>query len=167
MKTRSTIAPLLALAAGLRATALVFAQQKAAQPGPSEQAVQKAVLDTNARMVQAANSLDAEGFFDYILDSDKSAIIQNGTLFKSRQEALQAVKRGFLGVAKMDRRFDNPQVTAISPDAALLVSEGTVSATLTDGRTLNSRFAVSLVFVRKEGQWKVLHGHYSMPPQSP
>jgi hypothetical protein len=22
---------------------------------------------------------------------------------------------------------------------------------------------VSLVFVRKDGQWKLLHGHYSMP----
>jgi ketosteroid isomerase-like protein len=42
------------------------------------------------------------------------------------------------------------------------VSEGSTTATLTDGRILNSRFAVSLVFMRKEGQWKLLHGHYSM-----
>jgi hypothetical protein len=39
----------------------------------------------------------------------------------------------------------------------------TVSATLTDGRNLDARFAVSLVFVRRDGQWKVLHGHYSVP----
>jgi ketosteroid isomerase-like protein len=114
-------------------------------------------------MTQAANSLNVEAFFDYILETDKGLIIENGTLFKSRQEAMQAVKRGLMGVAKVDRRFDDPQVTVISPEAALLTSEGTVTATLTDGRTMTSRFAVSLVFVRKEGQWKLLHGHYSRP----
>ena len=72
-------------------------------------------------------------------------------------------KSGYMGIAKVDRRFDNPQVTVISPDVALLVSEGTVSATLTDGRNLDARFAVSLVFVHRDGQWKVLHGHYSVP----
>ena len=63
----------------------------------------------------------------------------------------------------MDRRFENPQVTAVSADCALLTAEGSSTATLTDGRTLNSRFAVSLVFVRQGGAWTLLHGHYSMP----
>ena len=62
--------------------------------------------------------------------------------FKTRQEAMQAVKRGFMGVAKVDRRFENPQVTVISPEVALLASEGTVSATLTDGRNMDARFGV-------------------------
>jgi hypothetical protein len=39
-----------------------------------------------------------------------------------------------------------------------------VNATLADGREMNSRFAVSLVFVLRDGRWKVLHGHYSMLP---
>jgi ketosteroid isomerase-like protein len=63
----------------------------------------------------------------------------------------------------MERRFDSPQVTVISSDVALLVADGTTTAMLTDGRTIESRFAVSLLFVRREGRWKLLHGHYSMP----
>ena len=165
MKTRSSLLPSLALAAVSLATALVFAQPKPVEPVFSDEAVRKAVLETNAKMSEAANRMDADAFFSYILDTDKGMIIQNGTLFKTRQEALEAVKRGFMGMAKMDRQFINPQVTVISPDVALLASEGTVAATRTDGRAVEGRFAVSLIFVRKDGQWKLLHGHYSAPPR--
>jgi ketosteroid isomerase-like protein len=163
MKPRPLLIATFILAAVSLATALVFAQQKPVEPGFSEEAIKKAVLETNAKMSQAANRMDVDAFFSHILDTDKGSIIQNGTLFKTRQEAMQAVRQGFMGVAKMDRRFVDPRVTVISPDVALLASEGTVAATLSDGRTVDGRFAVSLIFVRKEGQWKLLHGHYSMP----
>ena len=162
MHTRSALVRILALSAISLVAPVVFAQQKS-EPAASEDAIKKAVLETNARMAQAANSMDVDAFFTHIVDTDKSVIIQNGKVFKTRQEAMEAVKRGYMGVAKVDRRFDNPQVTVISPDVALLASEGTVSATLTDGRTMDARFAVSLIFVRRDGEWKVLHGHYSMP----
>lgn len=164
MQKRPLLVPILGLAALSLATALVFAQPKPADPASAKSAIEKAVLETNDKMTRAADSLNAEAFFDYIVNTDKSPVIQNGILFKTRQEALQAVKRGFAGLSKVDRRFDNPQVTVLSPDAALLTSDGTVFATLTDGRTLTNRFAVSLVFVRKEGRWLLLHGHYSAPP---
>lgn len=161
MTTKTNLLASLILAASLLAPGRAWAEPKPADP--AEAAVVRAVLETNAKMTQAANRLDVEAFFAYILDTDKGLIIQNGTVFKTRAEAMEAVKRGFMGIAKMDRRFDNPQVTVISPDTALLAAEGSVSATLTDGREMTSRFAVSVVFVRKAGEWKVLHGHYSMP----
>ena len=162
MKTRSLIS-ILAVATISMATALVFAQQKPATMDSSEQAIRNAVLETNHKMAKAANSLNVDDFFSYILDTDKGSIVQNGTVFKSRQEAREAVKQGFMGVETLERRFVNPQVTVISPEVALLTSEGTVSAKLTDGRTMEGRFAVSLIFVRKDGEWKLLHGHYSAP----
>jgi uncharacterized protein (TIGR02246 family) len=163
MKTRPfLITSLSTIAASLLATTLLFAQPKPTGADASDQAIKKAVLETNAKMTQAADNVDVETFFSYM--TDPCVIIQNGTAFKTRQEAMQAVKRGFAGISKIDRRFDDPQVTVVSPDVALLSAEGSVSATLTDGRTMDGgRFAVSLIFVRKDGQWKVLHGHYSMP----
>jgi uncharacterized protein (TIGR02246 family) len=160
MKTPLLRARWFIVAIGVLAAAHLFAQQKPADP--AEEAIRKAVLETNGKMTQAANRVDVEAFFRYI--ADPCVIIQNGTVFKTRQEAMQAVKQGFAGIARIDRRFDDPQVTVISPEVALLSSEGSVSATLTDGRTTEGgRFAVSLVFVRKDGQWKVVQGHYSMP----
>ncbi len=162
--SRTLLVPLCVVVAGLLMAAPVAAQPKFIGPDTAVRAaVEQAVLATNAKMMAAANRLDADAFFEFILDTDQGLIIQNGVLFKNRADALAAVKRGFTGIAKMDRRFENPQVTVVSADCALLSAEGTAAATLDDGRTLNSRFAVSLVFVRQDGQWKLLHGHYSMP----
>lgn len=165
MKIRSFFIPILSLASISLAATLLLAQPKPVEPASNEAAVKQAVLEINSKMQQAANRMDVDAFFSYILDTDKGMIIRNGTLFKTRQEAMEAVKQGFMGVDKIDRKFVNPQVTVVSPDVALLASEGTVAATLTDGRKMESNFAVSLVFVRKDGQWKLLHGHYSMPPR--
>ena len=162
-RLESLFAPGLALFAGLLATAAAPAQPPASNADFDPPAIEKAVLETNARMTEAANRLDADAFFDFILETDKGLIIQNGTIFKNRQEALEAVKRGFQGIANMDRRLENPQITVISADLALLVADGTTTATFTSGRTVTSRFAVSLIFMRKDGQWKLLHGHYSIP----
>ena len=150
--------------AELSAAAAVETPAKFAGPDATVCArVEQAVLATNAQMTAAADRLDADGFFAYILDTDKGLIIQNGILFKSRAEALAAVKRGFKGLKTLERRFENPQVTVISADSALLAAEGSVVATLDDGRSITSRFTVSLVFVRQNDQWKLLHGHYSVP----
>ena len=164
MQTPSHLVRRVGITATLLVVAVAFAQPNPEPKAFSDAAV-KAVLETNAKMTQAADSLDADTFFTYILDSDQCVIIQNGKVFKTRREALDAVKRGFMGITKMDRQFEKPQVTVISPEVALLTSEGTVTATLADGQSRESRFAVSLIFVRRDGQWKVLHGHYSMPPR--
>lgn len=129
----------------------------------SDPAIEQAVLAANTEMVAAANRLDVDAFFAHIVNTDKGMIVQNGTIFRTRQQAYEAVQRGLQGVTKLERRFENPQVTVIGPDTALLVADGIADAVFTDGRTMSSRFAVSLLFVRVGAQWQLLHGHYSAP----
>jgi len=163
--------PLLALAACatlLGAAPLTcVAETTSLPPSFTDPAVEKAVLQANAEMIAAANRLDMDRFFSFIVDTDRGMIVQNGTIFRTRRNAYEAVKRGLRGVVKVDRRLDNPQVTVISPESAILVSDGSLAAVLEDGREMKSRFAVSLVWVRRDGRWMVLHGHYSMPAARP
>jgi uncharacterized protein (TIGR02246 family) len=135
----------------------------AAEPRP-DPAIEKAVLAVNDAMIAAANRLDVDGLFEHIADATSPVIVQNGVIFRSRAEAYEAVKRGMQGIAKLERRIENPQVTVIAPDTALLVGDGSVTATYESGATASTRFAVSLLFVQRDGRWKVLHGHYSMIP---
>ena len=146
--------------------ALVVALQGSGSPGAEAAAIEKAVLEANARMTQASNSLDAEKFFDFILDSDRGPIIQDGQVFKTRAAALEVVRAGFQGMSKIDRKYSQIYVTVLCPEAALLTASGSYTATLSDGQTVMSGpFAVSLVWVLRDGQWKVVHGHYSTPNQ--
>jgi hypothetical protein len=126
-------------------------------------AVEKAVLEAHHEMNAAAEALDADAFFAFILDEARGPVIQDGRLFSSRAEAFEVVERGFEGVASVERVYESEDVTVISEEAALLTGKGTSTVTLGDGRRLSGPFAVSLVFVLEDGAWKVLHGHYSTP----
>jgi hypothetical protein len=125
--------------------------------------VEEAVLKAHHEMSAAAQALDANAFFTFILDEARGPVIQDGQLFATRAEALAVVERGFGGVARVERVYETEDVTVISEEAALLTGKGTSTVTLLDGRILRGPFAVSLVFVLKDGAWKVLHGHYSTP----
>ena len=125
--------------------------------------VEEAVLAVHREMDAAASALDAERFFSFILDSATVPVIQDGRLFATRAGALQAVKKGFEGVARIERSYEATRVSPISERAALLTGSGTSTVTLLDGRTFTRPFAVSVVFTLRDGEWKVLHGHYSVP----
>jgi hypothetical protein len=143
--------------------ALVLVSQAGRDSTSDRAAIEKAALAAQAKLAEAEKALDAEKFFSYIPDFDKGLIIQDGVLFKTRQEALDTVRTGFRGVSKIERTYDQTYVTVISPEAALLTASGISSVTLSDGRTLTSPFAVSMVFVLRDRQWRLLHGHYSAP----
>jgi ketosteroid isomerase-like protein len=147
----------------LACVSIVTALQGNRDSGMDEAAIEKAVLKVNDEMIQASNNLDADKFFEYILDTNKGLIIQDGILFKTHQEAYDVVKKGFEAFSKLQRSFNQIYVTVISSNTALLTGTGTTRATLKDGQTITAPFAVSLVFVLKDGQWKLLQGHYSTP----
>jgi ketosteroid isomerase-like protein len=152
---------------GIRCGSALWLLLASAAPGATGEgdagAVAKAVLKTHHEMVAAASAADAEGFFAFMLDEARGPVIQDGQLFPTRAEALEVVEQGFEGVARVEYAYESEDVTVISEDAALLTGWGTSRVTLEDGRSFERPFAVSLVFVRKGGDWKVLHGHYSAP----
>ncbi len=129
----------------------------------TQEAIEKAVLAAHTQMSEAEKALDAERFFASIPDFDKGLIIQDGVLFETRRQALDNVRAGMQGITSVERTYDRKFVTVISPETALLTADGTAGVTLNDGRTLSSRFAASIVFVLRDGQWRLLHGHYSTP----
>ena len=126
-------------------------------------AIKKAILAANIELTKAANSMDADRFFQSIIGTEPGCIIQDGKLYANRQDALDTVRMGFESAQKVTRRFDQTHVTVISSEAALFTGTGKSHISFYSGRTIDSPFAVSLIFILKDGKWKVLHGHYSAP----
>ena len=129
---------------------------------PSE--IQKAVLARLAEIQSAAENLDPDKVFSFVMENDAGALAQNGRLFLTRQEALESTKRGFQRLQKIEYRFDQQHVTLLSPTIALATGEGSSSATVQDGGTISTRFAQSVIFVLTNGEWKVFHAHRSSQP---
>ena len=143
--------------------AVSFSQGQSGKSSTSPD-VQKAVLARLAEIQSAAQALDPDKVFSFVMENDKGALAQNGKLFLTRKEALESTKQGFQGLEKVNYRFDEQHVTLLSPTVALAVGEGESSATLDDGRTLNAHFVQSVVFVLTNGEWRVFHSHRSFPP---
>jgi ketosteroid isomerase-like protein len=123
--------------------------------------IEEAVLAVSDEMTRAGESLDADRLFSFIRDNDKGAIIENGVLFTTKQEALERVKANLAGASSVRYRWKRRFVTVLAPDLALLTAEGESTATAGDGRTFTVPFAQTVVFSRKADGWKAVHAHQS------
>jgi ketosteroid isomerase-like protein len=121
------------------------------------------VLAAHAEMTRAGETVDADRLFSFMLDTDKGSVIQNGVFLVTRDEALQRVRANLRRISKIEYRWTRQYVTALSPEAALLTAEGESTATTADGRTFTTPLAQTVVFVMREGHWKVIHAHQSSP----
>ena len=135
-----------------------------AQPTKDPRAIEEAVLAIHAEMARAGEAVDAERLFSFMLDTDKGSVIQNGQFLATREEALKRVKSNLRGISRIEYRWKRQHVTVLSAELALLAAEGESVATTTGGQVFTTPFAETVVFVMKEGHWRVLHAHQSSPP---
>jgi ketosteroid isomerase-like protein len=159
MNYRKTITVVFVSAILIIAAIAVSQEQSTKNSTPPD--VQKTILARLAEIQGAAQALDPDKVFSFVMENDKGALAQNGKLILTRKEALESTKQGFQGLQKVSYRFEEQHVTLLSPTVALAVGEGESSATLDDGRTLSTHFAQSVVFVLASGEWKVFHAHRS------
>ena len=125
-------------------------------------AIQKAVLKSHKEMIKAMEKLDVEKFFESIIDSGMGTIIQDGRIM-SYKESLDRTKKRAEGTKKIKYEFSKEIVKVLSPETAIFIGKGKSTVTRDTGEVFNNNFAVTSVFVLKDGQWKIVHGHTSIP----
>ena len=130
---------------------------------PTQDRIEAEVRATHARMKQAAENLDAGALYAYVSDTSTPPIVEDGQLAPTRAAALERTTAGLRQLTKLSYTYTRDHVTVMSANTALWVAEGTAAATLADGRTISGPFAETIVFLRQQGHWKVLHAHRSAP----
>ena len=130
---------------------------------PQQDTVRAAIRGTHRAMQDAASRLDATALYAYVLDTSTPPIAEDGVLLATRATALSSTQAGLSALSRLSYKYTHQSITLISKDAALWVAEGTVTAALQDGREITAPFAETIVFVSRDGQWKVLHAHRSAP----
>jgi len=127
-------------------------------------AIEKAVLESHSKMNEAASKMDIDGMFEWILDSGKGCIVRNGKLMTKRA-ALISTKMACKGIKSSTYQYDKIYVNVLSQKTALLTAQGVTKADIQNGDVVISPFALTELFVLKEGKWKMLHAHHSIPVQ--
>lgn len=138
-------------------------RQEKARPDPSQQAIETAVRAVHVQMRQAAERLDVHALYAHVLDTGTPPIVEDGRVASTWTAALESTTRGLQGLTSLSYAYTRENITVISPTAALWVGEGTASATLEDGRQIEAPFAETMLFVERDGEWKILHAHRSGP----
>lgn len=134
-----------------------------ARSSPNIEAEIRAV---HAEMRATAEKRDAAALLAFVLDTSTPPIVENGQVAATHAAALERTDRGLRGLTSVSYTYTRDHITVLSPTAALWVAEGTASAGLPDGRQISAPFAESVVFVKRDGAWKVLHAHRSSPRAS-
>ena len=144
---------------------VVWAMQDNTSPVSPEQqkAIEREILKVHVEMVKAAENSDVEELYSHVLDKCKGVIVQDGRIMMTRKESLDTTKQGLEGLKDVSYTFNRKNITLISPTVALWVADGTTSVTTVDEQQFTVDFAETIVFVKKDGQWKIFHAHRSMP----
>jgi hypothetical protein len=61
----------------------------------TQPAIEKEILEINAKMTRAAEARDIDRMFSFILPGERGSIAQSGISFLTREDALETVKRNF------------------------------------------------------------------------
>ena len=124
--------------------------------------IEEVVIAKNAEVTSYAEQLNPEKLYDMIIEGGTGTIIQDGKVL-TRQEALDSTKRAYEGISSQKIEFTQQNVKVLSPEIAVFTGMGKSVVTTNTGETFTRNFAVTSVFVLKDGEWKIIHGHHSRP----
>ena len=93
--------------------------------------------------------------------SDNDVIIENGEIRPTRKDAYESTKQGFQALKAISYAYSHININVISPTVALLTGSGATTATFSDDLKITINFVESIVFVLRDGQWKVIQAHRS------
>ena len=145
----------------LMMTAACRSQPVAVSPhDPEIVAAVEAILD---KEVAASSAADADGALSVTTRDDSFTFISEDTMLLGYDEALAAFRTTYALLQKQTNQIIEKRTLVLSPDVVLVsaVSEGTY----TDKAGFTSPpvgLASTVVFVRRDGQWRVIHYHQSV-----
>ena len=127
--------------------------------------LEKEVLESFQGLVDAANALDAEAYFQHF-DADKFVgLNSDGTNWNSIDELIPVINIGFDSVQEViSLEFPNVKVSIIDNYTAVLVNEFSQSMLLKSGATISVAGGGAQVWSKRSGQWKLVSFSASNKP---
>ena len=112
----------------------------------------------------AWETVDFDRGLSFIVDEPETAWVHEGQAIYTRAGIDAAFRPGAAMVQSQKFNWTNSRTVVLAPDVAYTIREGTYVATDTAGNvTPERRFAETTVWVKRDGEWRVLQGHGSVP----
>ncbi len=156
--------PIAAIAAA--AVVLLACQTMTTQLTDAQKAVIAAEVDSICDRVwyPAWEAIEFDRALSLIVDEPETAWVYDGRGIYTRAGIDEAFRPGAALAQSQNFNWINSRTVVLARDVAYTIREGTYVATDTAGNvTPQTLFAETTVWVKRNGEWKVLQGHGSVP----
>jgi len=149
-----------------RAAATPLITEPPAIPAANKESItaaENAVLAAHDASIAAAEALDLDTLFSFLVPTNRGAMIAGGRITLTQDDVMTTTRRDFAGLSSIRYAYTRRHVTLLSLTSAIIVGEGNLHATTRDGGKIDRPFAQTIVFMRVGDAWKVIHLHSSTP----
>ncbi len=121
--------------------------------------VENEISTATANLFKAFESLDPNKTYSFFLQNEDFAAATQGTLMTDYRAVLDTMKLHMGSFQKEQILVKNQKIYVINKDAAVISVATIVDLALKSGAEMKIPFAFTILWVRKDGDWKVVHYH--------
>ena len=114
-----------------------------------------------------STALDYDRGMSFFLDEPETAWADDGQVYYTATVIDETFRPFFAGLQRQDLTPIDSRTIVLTSDVVYTIRHNTIVAVDTAGNAgPEIRFAETIVWVKRNGEWKVLLGHGSIPPES-
>ena len=110
-------------------------------------------------LVVAFNSVSAENVFNYFLQTDEFVAATQGQLIVNPNALLDTMKVHLAVMENQETKNVMDKIFVITKDAAVISTSKIVAITFKNGNQITMPYALTMLLVKREGEWKIVHYH--------
>jgi len=133
--------------------------QKTVLSEEEKQVVETEIVQFMDTLVDVMNSVSADDFFKYFLQTEDFVVATQGQLIVNPSAVLDTMK---VHMAFMEKQINKPvmdKIYVITNDAAVISTSKIATITFKSGGEITMPYALTMLLVKREGKWKIAHYH--------
>ena len=113
------------------------------------------------KMIGYAEKLDYDALSSGVDDRYHAGFITNGQYYANYSTLLDAINSNIGSAVSQKITLDKKKITALSENIALITASGSSTMSLNNGSDVTVFFDWSFVYIKFDGEWKVIQSHQS------
>jgi hypothetical protein len=128
-------------------------------------AERKAIIETELRSLMdqfwiAASETDFERIYAMVDDRHHMSAIDSGVFYPTPEASKVRFQSG---IGRQDYTIDEMRIAVLAENIAAVIAHGEIAFFPNNGDKQLTKFAMSLIWIKIEDQWKLAHMHQSFP----
>jgi ketosteroid isomerase-like protein len=113
----------------------------------------------------SAEKVDTSDWVSFVSDAYNLGAIDSGVFYKTSKDVIDDFREGFKLLERQEL-LETPEfhLAVLAPDVVVMTELSKTAVYYKDGKVFTGDFAHTMVFVKIDGEWKMIHSHQSVKP---